>query len=968
MDVSQADEPHCSTEVSLELKPVSSTYTYAEQQEYNQMCSASTSYENNYSSLETYQPLTTVSAEQNCPNDSYYEQQDTSFMEDANDPSANQNEDEVDDYYMFGVEHDDFDVELLSDEEVQHWELPASESTIDVKVEGVNEGVKEPREDNIASIYKVLNIKNTKNDIDPSDLILPKQRVNIPTAMQNLMGQANKEYMRGDHQQAIKICKRIIQEHPQCFKPYETLSEIYSEVARMGGSNSQTLEELTELSVECQYFAASLRLDNSARTWILIGDEFLNINKKHRATSCFKKAFKLDKENMELAKKLKKLICETVTSEAVKLESFEIIVTAMKDSEQACKLAYEQATKAFQEGKKRETNKAMKERYYEVAINLLKKVMRFHKRCFDEEKLHHLCELCVECNKWKDVLKALDFMEKIKLFYLAEDQTTELSEGEAKKVRRNDVENIRRIDVLPIPIDLKSKAVQAAIHCNLTHLVQDTIASIIKLDSAFVADVQISVCVACFEAGQYAESLRLIEELEVHHFAHFSTSKELFKLKGMSLLKLNDYQSAKENFFKCLQISAEDSVDIRLELAAILLDTGEYRVAIETLDGAENGEDENEISPKDQMRLLNRRFEVFKKWGQLPNKKKKLAAAADVVLIMFANRLKSTFKTELSIVQRTRKSTNPFAGEIKLTCKRLGKQRIDEELYLKADWQVFKQRQWIDFYKELLNLLNTCKRYKEAALISDQIMKEKHFFSRAKISRSKLEVILFRFSLLSGWYSYAFGILKKMILSKKEDQSAVQNHVWNIFNQVVTRLSHSYQVLMSTRKFLHRIMVVQEKKVYPLQSMFAHGDIASSNFRPALNYYIELLEEEPENPELHLIVGICYCHILTQKTCGNKHTYVAQAFALLAKYCQLRNNRQESLYNIGRAFHQIGLNHFAVHVYEDALECGPPTVVDAVCEDSFDLRHEIAFNLSLVYRQSGNHVMANYVLFKHNVV
>ena len=43
MDVLQAEEPH-STEVSLELKPVSSTYTYAEQQEYNQMCS--TSYEN----------------------------------------------------------------------------------------------------------------------------------------------------------------------------------------------------------------------------------------------------------------------------------------------------------------------------------------------------------------------------------------------------------------------------------------------------------------------------------------------------------------------------------------------------------------------------------------------------------------------------------------------------------------------------------------------------------------------------------------------------------------------------------------------------------------------------------------------------------------------------------------------------------------------------------------------------------
>jgi tetratricopeptide (TPR) repeat protein len=93
--------------------------------------------------------------------------------------------------------------------------------------------------------------------------------------------------------------------------------------------------------------------------------------------------------------------------------------------------------------------------------------------------------------------------------------------------------------------------------------------------------VQIGICVACFEAGQYTESLRLIEQLEVLKFPHFSTSQALLKLKGMSLLKLNDYQNAKDNFFKCLRISAEDSVDIRLELAAILLDTGEYRVAIE---------------------------------------------------------------------------------------------------------------------------------------------------------------------------------------------------------------------------------------------------------------------------------------------------------------------------------------------------------------------------------------------------
>jgi len=781
----------------------------------------------------------------------------------------------------------------------------------------------------------------------------------MPREMEHLMGQANKEYLVGGHEKAIEICERVIQEHPEFYQPYETLSEIYIDYAKkLGGAKNHTEKELKELSVECKYFGALMKFDTPAKTWEFIGDEFLNINKHPRAISCFKKAFKMTKKDMNLAKKLQQLICDFSTSEEKVLESYEIIITAMADSHDACKLAYNKAMKAHENN------------FLEVSVNLLKKAMNVHRSAFGIECLHRLCELCMIAKKYKDILKSLDFMEMIKLSYFAEDQTTEISEAEARRLRRNDVENISSIQVHNVNIDLQSQAVLSAIHCNHTALVQDAVERIFLLDSAVVGDVQFGFAEACFEAGQFEESLRLVELLSVHEA--FANNQSLFKLKGMSLLKLKEYQEAKDNFFKCLQISAEDSVDIRMELAAILLDTGEYRVAIETLDGADEGE-ENEITAKDRMRLLMRRFEVFKKWGQLPNKKKKLAAAADVVLIMFANRLKNTFKTELSIVQRTKKSTNPFAGEIKLTCKRLGKQRIDEELYLKADWTAYKQTTWINLYKDLLCLLNTCKRYKEAVLINDQIMKEKHFFARSRVRRTKLEVFSFRFSLLSGWYSYAFRLLKNMILAKKEDPASIPNHVWNIFNQVVTRLSHSHRALISTHKFINRVMALEKgkhhvKKIFPLQSMFAHGNIATSKFRWALTYYIELLEEEPENAQLHLVVGVCYCHILTQKTCGNKHTYVAQAFALLSKYCQLRNNKQESMYNIGRAFQQIGLNHFAVHMYEDALKLPPPRVHGAVCEESFDLKHEIVFNLSLIYRQSGNHKLADYVLFEHNVI
>jgi hypothetical protein len=58
-----------------------------------------------------------------------------------------------------------------------------------------------------------------------------------------------------------------------------------------------------------------------------------------------------------------------------------------------------------------------------------------------------------------------------------------------------------RIRVFPVNIDLQSNAVQAAIHCNLTHLVQDAIDSIFHQNSALVglllylwiANVRISI-------------------------------------------------------------------------------------------------------------------------------------------------------------------------------------------------------------------------------------------------------------------------------------------------------------------------------------------------------------------------------------------------------------------------------------------------------------------------------------------
>ena len=82
-------------------------------------------------------------------------------------------------------------------------------------------------------------------------LKMPKQRMKMPREMEHLMGQANKEYLVGGHEKAIEICERVIQEHPEFYQPYETLSEIYIDYAKkLGGAKLVVLldSEVPELN------------------------------------------------------------------------------------------------------------------------------------------------------------------------------------------------------------------------------------------------------------------------------------------------------------------------------------------------------------------------------------------------------------------------------------------------------------------------------------------------------------------------------------------------------------------------------------------------------------------------------------------------------------------------------------------------------------------------------------------------
>jgi general transcription factor 3C polypeptide 3 (transcription factor C subunit 4) len=99
---------------------------------------------------------------------------------------------------------------------------------------------------------------------------------------------------------------------------------------------------------------------------------------------------------------------------------------------------------------------------------------------------------------------------------------------------------------------------------------------------------------------------------------------------------------------------------------------------------------------------------------------------------------------------------------------------------------------------------------------------------------------------------------------------------------------------------------------------------------------------------------------MSRKT-ADRHKCALQAFAFLFKYKQLSKHNQESVYNLARAFHHLNLTHFAVRLYEQVLNWETE-------ENENHLKKEAAYNLSLIYRASGNESLSRKLLQEYIII
>ncbi|XP_010679206.2 uncharacterized protein LOC104894626 isoform X2 [Beta vulgaris subsp. vulgaris] len=193
---------------------------------------------------------------------------------------------------------------------------------------------------------------------------------------------------------------------------------------------------------------------------------------------------------------------------------------------------------------------------------------------------------------------------------------------------------------------------------------------------------------------------------------------------------------------------------------------------------------------------------------------------------------------------------------------------------------------------------------------------------------------------------------------------------WNCYYRLVLRLENR---LSKRNKFLYR-MRVYHKDLLPPKIIAGNQFTMISQHQIAAIEYLEAYKQMPENPLINLCTGTALVNLALGLRLQNKHHCVTQGLAFLYNNLRICKNSQEALYNIARAYHHVGLVTLAANYYEKVLaiyqkDCPLPELFKTRNDPIKDsdsgycnLHREAAYNLHLIYKNSGAHDLARQVL------
>ncbi|PRP83047.1 hypothetical protein PROFUN_09902 [Planoprotostelium fungivorum] len=258
---------------------------------------------------------------------------------------------------------------------------------------------------------------------------------------------------------------------------------------------------------------------------------------------------------------------------------------------------------------------------------------------------------------------------------------------------------------------------------------------------------------------------------------------------------------------------------------------------------------------------------------------------------------------------------------------------------------------YFDLIYKTCQTLASLESYELASLIVSESLALLEFVNKDRAF--KLRLLDVGIGINSGRYVSGYESIKHICF--KRPNSSV---VWNLFIKFVT-VAGSF---IHHTKFIERLILKNANSV-PLLMLEAHQSLLSETWFGALKHYFRAYKLSPKEPIISLCIGVAYLGASMNRKLGDRHDAVVKAFTFFDQYSRLNGENEETWFNMARAFHQLGLVHLAIPLYEKVL-----AVNDERGNVGNNLSKEAAWNLVTIYRTSESYTMAREIMLKYLVI
>ncbi|KAF2353145.1 Tetratricopeptide-like helical domain [Trinorchestia longiramus] len=717
-----------------------------------------------------------------------------------------------------------------------------------------------------------------------------------------LMGQANLCVGHSDTNEAIKMCLEIIRQFPNSPLPYETLAMIYED------------RGLQNKSLQFQLMAAFL--SPLPDKWVELAEYYKDQDELEQAVYCYSRAIKQSPATLSYHWSRVELL-ERLGNQARALRSYTYMLKFLKPDQAkgGLKLAKEIAKIHFSQ------------QNYSGARHAMETAFVLYSKHVTHEDVNLLLDVLVTEKDFKAGLVVLTTYAGVKFLKMSVD-------GELEEVTpsQDNVEGCICSVGEDFPMDLRSKLAVCLIMVGAFDLAGPVVDVLMSKSTEEFGDLFMDVTEALLSMGRGQSALPLLELLL--RCPRHGAAATVWRLYAESLLsadRVKNSDDAVQAYYKVVEY-APDNAEARLTLASILHEQQHTDAALQVL------EQDSSVRPLDSQ-VLYRRCCILLECELL----EEFLTTASLLLGKHFVRIRS--RDEAEVLINNKKASNKLEG-LKELRQSKGEAAEDAEPQYTAS-EVPLRDQW-QLFLTVCKKLHASKRYSDLELLvygalGSRVMTKKY--------GREIEFICLQASMVNNNSYFAFNLMRDIVVRYSH-----LPRVWNLLNQVINRA-----VDFRHNRFLLRLSQ-KHPELLACSMLNGHNCLVAGTYKYALAEYMKVFKKRQNDPLASLMLGLTYIHMACQKFSADKNTLVIQAWVFLNSYRELRGDCQESLYNIGRAMHQINILHLAIHYYELALKCPPPSRVEG--QPCLDLTCEIAFNLALLYRKNSPR-LARYYMQKY---